>query len=89
MEDMTKFCTAFCNQFSHISYSGKMDIGKIIYIFRVKSLLTQEDLASRANLCTQTIKRIERGKGGVTDITCKKILDALGINIVALTKLLD
>lgn len=89
MEDIKRFCITFGEQFKNeLSQTKKVDIGKIIYIFRVKSRLTQDELASRANLCTQTIKRIETGKGGVSEITCKKILAALGINVRALTNLL-
>ncbi|WP_175989245.1 helix-turn-helix domain-containing protein [Bacillus sp. Marseille-Q1617] len=63
--------------------------GRIITLLRMKSRITQEKLASKAGVCTQTIKRLESGRGSVSEITCYKIFEALGVDVPVLTKALE
>ncbi len=90
MSDMKKLCNSINNCLvREDSRTNELHMGEIVYILRVKSQLTQEDLAQKANVCAQTVKRLEGGKGKVSDITCRAIFQALGVNITLLTKLLD
>ncbi|KPL60140.1 helix-turn-helix transcriptional regulator [Rossellomorea vietnamensis] len=90
MNDMKKFCNSINTCFTkENSTFDKLNMGDIISLLRLKSQMTQEELAKKANVSTQTIKRLEGGKKNVSDITCRVILEALGVNISKLTKLLD
>ncbi|MCR8847471.1 helix-turn-helix domain-containing protein [Rossellomorea sp. SC111] len=90
MNDMKKFCNSINSCFTkkHSTFD-KLNMGEIISLLRLKSQLTQEELAKKANVSTQTIKRLEGGKEKVSEITSRVILEALGVNISKLTKLLD
>ncbi|BCB03689.1 helix-turn-helix domain-containing protein [Bacillus sp. KH172YL63] len=90
MSDLMKLCNSI-NQclVRPGSRRDELHIGEIVYILRVKSRLTQEDLAQKAKVCAQTVKRLEGGKGKVSDFTCRAIFKALGVHITLLTKLLD
>ncbi|MCA0148308.1 helix-turn-helix domain-containing protein [Rossellomorea vietnamensis] len=90
MNDMKKFCNSINSCFTNENSSlDERNMGEIVSLLRVKSRLTQEELAQKANVSTQTIKRLEGGKEKVSDITCREIIEALGVNISRLTKLLD
>lgn len=90
MNDMKKFCNSINSCFSkENSPFDERNMGEIVSLLRVKSQLTQEELAQKANVSTQTIKRLEGGKEKVSDVTCREIVEALGVNISRLTKLLD
>ncbi|MEI2663123.1 helix-turn-helix transcriptional regulator [Rossellomorea sp. LJF3] len=90
MNDMKKFCNSINSCFANgNSPMVKRNMGEIVSLLRIKSQLTQEELAKRANVSTQTIKRLEGGKEKVSDITCREIIEALGVNISRLTKILD
>ncbi|WGG47871.1 helix-turn-helix transcriptional regulator [Rossellomorea sp. DA94] len=90
MKDMKKFCNSINSCFTNENSSlDERNMGEIVSLLRVKSQLTQEELAQKANVSTQTIKRLEGGKEKVSDITCREIIEALGVNISRLTKLLD
>jgi DNA-binding XRE family transcriptional regulator len=90
MNDIKKLCNSINTCLSKKNSSThELHMGEIVYLLRVKSQLTQEDLAQKANVSTQTIKRLERGKEKVSDITCRVILEALGVNVPRLTTLLD
>ncbi|WP_061809296.1 helix-turn-helix transcriptional regulator [Rossellomorea vietnamensis] len=90
MNDMKKLCNSINSCFTNENSSlDERNMGEIVSLLRVKSQLTQEELAQKANVSTQTIKRLEGGKEKVSDITCREIIEALGVNISRLTKLLD
>lgn len=90
MKDMKKLCNSINNCFIRDdSHTGRLHMGEIVHILRVKSQLTQEELAQKANVSAQTIKRLEGGKRKVSDITCRSIFEALGVNIPLLTELLE
>ncbi|WP_201715810.1 helix-turn-helix domain-containing protein [Rossellomorea arthrocnemi] len=90
MNDMKKLCNSINTCLTREkSTTQELHMGEIVYLLRVKSQLTQEELAVKANVCTQTIKRLEGGRERVSDITCRVIFEALGVNIIRLTKLLD
>ncbi|MCA1062647.1 helix-turn-helix domain-containing protein (plasmid) [Cytobacillus spongiae] len=90
MNDMKKLCNSINScLISSDSPIDEWQMGEIIQMFRVKSHLTQGELARRANVSSQTIKRIEGGNVRVSDITCRGIFEALGVNISLLTELLD
>lgn len=90
MNDMVKLCNSINTCLvSEDSPTDKLHMGEIVYLLRVKSQLTQEELAQKAKVSAQTIKRLEGGKGKVSDITCRGIFEALGVNIILLTQLLE
>ncbi|MCA1058833.1 helix-turn-helix domain-containing protein [Rossellomorea aquimaris] len=90
MNDMKRLCNSINTCLSKKDSSiDELQMGEIVNLLRVKSQLTQEELAQKANVCTQTIKRLERGKEKVSDVTCRVIIEALGVNIKRLTRLLD
>ncbi|MBW3114639.1 MULTISPECIES: helix-turn-helix transcriptional regulator [Bacillaceae] len=90
MNDMKKLCNSINACLTKKdSTINELQMGEIVYLFRVKSQLTQEELASKANVCTQTIKRLEGCRERVSDVTCRGIFEALGVHITRLTNLLD
>lgn len=54
--------------------------GKILREFRIKSRLTQEQLAEKLGISLKYISRIENGNNGIKTQTLIKYLNILGIN---------
>lgn len=52
----------------------------IVFSYRVRNGLTQQQLAKKAKVGVKTIHRIEGGSGGITDTTYEKVLGALNVN---------
>lgn len=51
----------------------------IVFSYRIRQKLTQQQLADKSDVGVKTIHRIEGGSGGVTINTLEKVLGALGI----------
>ena len=52
----------------------------IVFSYRVRKGLTQQQLADKARVGVKTIHRIEGGSGGITDTTYEKVLRALDVD---------
>lgn len=52
----------------------------IVFSYRVRNGLTQQQLADKAKVGVKTIHRIEGGSGGITDTTYEKVLHALNVD---------
>jgi len=52
----------------------------IVFSYRVRQGLTQQQLANKAEVAVKTIHRIEGGSGGITDTTYEKVFKALDLN---------
>lgn len=53
----------------------------IIFYYRVRNRLTQKQLADKAEVYLETIRRIEGGSGGITDQTYEKVFKVLDIKL--------
>ncbi|MGR3764279.1 helix-turn-helix transcriptional regulator [Rossellomorea sp. NS-SX7] len=87
MNEIKQLCETFRNNL--LIEETRIHPGRVITLLRIKSRLTQERLALKAGVCTQTIKRLESGRDKVSEITCYKIFEALGVDVKALTRVLD
>lgn len=52
----------------------------VIFSYRIKGGLTQQQLADKSKVGVRTIHRIEGGSGGVTDTTYQKVIEALELD---------
>ena len=52
----------------------------IVFSYRVRQGLTQQQLANKAEVAVKTIHRIEGGSRDITDATYEKVFKALDIN---------
>lgn len=57
------------------------DLAEQIKIARQKARLSQDELASLANISRRPIYLLESGRGSIKLETLVKILDALGLNL--------
>lgn len=58
--------------------------GRYIKELRIKLGITQEELARRMDMSTQTVSAIENGKTDCQNTTCFQIAKALGVSMAEL-----
>ena len=61
-------------------------LGKRVKEYRIGKILSQEELAAKANVHRTYIGMIERGEKNITITNLKKISDALEVDLSILTK---
>jgi len=82
MTDVLKWMDEMIEEHEVLKPSGNVisqSFSVLIFAFRLKAKLTQQELADNAGVTVKTIHRAEGGSGGITDKTYQKIFDALAI----------
>ncbi|MED3918620.1 helix-turn-helix transcriptional regulator [Priestia aryabhattai] len=82
MTDVLKWMDNMAEEHEVLKPTGNVisqSFSVLIFAFRLKSGLTQQELADKANVTVKTIHRAEGGSGGIVDKTYQKIFDALEI----------
>lgn len=64
-----------------INETTKKDIGKSIKRIRKSKNMTQEDLAKKVGIITNSISRIENGKNSPSTVVFIKIASALDVDL--------
>lgn len=59
---------------------------ELVFATRIRTGLSQKQLAERAKVGVSTIHRIEGGGGGITDAIYQKVFKALGIDFSTLAE---